>query len=112
MIEVVRGLTPTHIAFNGTYGALTGDVRLGHGDWVWPDGKFGSPPDQGLETWAVAAGGTAAAVYTFRQPGTYAYVNHNLIKAFLFDARALIHVAGDWDDEVMTTTFEARPLVR
>jgi nitrite reductase (NO-forming) len=135
MIEVMRGLTPTHIAFNGKYGALTSDIRLeaevgetvlmlhseannpsfphligGHGDWVWPDGKFGSPPDQGLETWTVAAGGTAAAVYTFRQPGTYAYVNHNLIKAILFDAKALIHVAGEWDDDLMTNTFPARPL--
>ena len=135
MLEVMRGLVPTHIAFNGTYGALTEDIRLeaevgetilmlhsqannpsfphligGHGDWVWPNGKFNNRPDEGLESWAVVAGGTAAAVYTFRQEGVYAYLNHNLIKAFLFDAKALIHVTGGWDDQLMTTPFDARPI--
>ena len=135
MLEVMRGLVPTHIAFNGTYGALTEDIRLeaevgetilmlhsqannpsfphligGHGDWVWPSGKFNNRPDEGLESWGVVAGGTAAAVYTFRQEGVYAYLNHNLIKAFLFDAKALIHVTGGWDDELMTTPFGARPI--
>ncbi len=134
-IQVMRGLTPTHIAFNGTYGSLTSDIRLeaavgetvlllhsqannpsfphligGHGDWVWPYGKFGNEPDQGLESWDVVAGGTAAAVYTFKQEGTYAYLNHNLIKAFLFDAKAFIHVTGGWDDDLMTNTFTARPV--
>lgn len=135
MLEVMRGLIPTHIAFNGQYGALTADIRLeaevgetilmlhsqannpsyphligGHGDWVWPDGKFGNQPDEGLESWGVVAGGTGAAVYTFQQDGTYAYLNHNLIKAFLFDAKAFIHVTGGWDDELMTNTFEARAI--
>ncbi|NNK47889.1 MAG: nitrite reductase, copper-containing, partial [Gemmatimonadetes bacterium] len=106
-LQVMRGLVPTHIAFNGQYGALTGDIRLeaevgetilmlhsqannpsyphligGHGDWVWPYGKFNNRPDEGLESWDVVAGGTAAAVYTFKQDGVYAYLNHNLIKAF------------------------------
>ena len=135
MLEVMQGLTPTHIAFNGSYGALTQDIRLeaevgetllmlhsqannpsfphligGHGDWVWPYGKFSNRPDEGLESWDVVAGGTAAAVYTFEQEGLYAYLNHNLIKAFLFDAKAFIHVTGGWDDELMTNTFEARPM--
>jgi nitrite reductase (NO-forming) len=135
MLEVMRGLVPTHIAFNGEYGALTADTRLeaevgetvlllhsqannpsfphligGHGDWVWPYGKFGNRPDEGLETWDVVAGGTAAAVYTFRQEGVYAYLNHNLIKAFLYDAKAFIHVTGGWDDHLMTNSFQARPL--
>lgn len=134
-VEVMRGLVPTHIAFNGEYGALTSDIRLeaevgetllmlhsqannpsfphligGHGDWVWPYGKFGNQPDEGLESWDVVAGGTAAAVYTFEQEGTYAYLNHNLIKAFLFDAKAFIHVTGGWDDELMTNPFTARPI--
>lgn len=134
-MEVMRGLTPTHIAFNGTYGALTEDIRLeaevgetvlmlhsqannpsyphligGHGDWVWPYGKFGNRPDEGLETWDVVAGGTAAAVYTFRQDGIYAYLNHNLIKAFLYDAKAYIHVTGGWDDELMTQSVAPRPM--
>ncbi len=135
MLQVMRGLVPTHIAFNGKYGALTQDIRLeaevgetllmlhsqannpsfphligGHGDWVWPYGKFNNPPDEGLESWDVVAGGTAAAVYTFEQDGVYAYLNHNLIKAFLFDAKAFIHVTGGWNDELMTNSFEARPI--
>ena len=51
-------------------------------------------------------------MYTFAQDGTYAYLNHNLIKAFLYDAKALIHVAGGWDDELMTRPYEARPIER
>ncbi len=133
MMEVMKGLVPTHIAFNGVYGALTEDIRLeaevgetilmlhsqannpsfphligGHGDWVWPYGKLNNRPDEGLETWDVVAGGTAVAAYTFVQEGVYAYLNHNLIKAFLFDAKAFIHVTGGWDDEIMTNSFEAR----
>ena len=133
MLEVMKGLAPTHIAFNGSYGALTQDAPLeaevgetvlllhsqannpsfphligGHGDWVWPYGKFNNRPDEGLETWAVAAGGTAAAAYTFRQEGLYVYLNHNLIKAFLYDAKAFINVTGGWDDELMTNSFGAR----
>ncbi|MDT8369249.1 MAG: copper-containing nitrite reductase [Longimicrobiales bacterium] len=129
MLEVMRGLTPTHIAFNGKYGALTEDIRLeaevgetvlllhsqannssaphligGHGDWVWPYGKFNNRPMEGLESWDVVPGGTAAAVYTFTQGGTYAYLNHNLIKAFLYDAKALIHVEGELDDQMMEQT--------
>ncbi len=135
MLEVMRELKPTHIAFNGHYGALTRDIRLeaevgetvlllhsqannpsyphligGHGDWVWPYGKFNNRPMEGLESWDVVAGGTAAAVYTFRQPGVYAYLNHNLNKAFLYDAKAFIHVGGEWDDDLMTNSFQARPM--
>ena len=40
----------------------------------------------------------------------YAYPNHNLIKAFLHDSKAFIHVTGGWDDDVMANTFEARPI--
>lgn len=134
-LDVMKGLTPTHIAFNGKYGALTADTRLeaevgetvlmlhsqannpsyphligGHGDWVWPYGKFNNRPLEGLESWAVVAGGTAAAVYTFEQEGTYAYLNHNLIKAFLYDAKAFIHVEGGWDDEIMTQSIAPRPM--
>jgi len=135
MLEVMQGLKPTHIAFNGSYGALTQDIRLeaevgetilmlhsqannpsyphligGHGDWVWPYGKFNTRPDEGLESWMVVAGGSAAAAYTFEQDGVYAYLNHNLIKAFLYDAKAFIHVTGGWNDDLMTTPFEARPM--
>jgi nitrite reductase (NO-forming) len=131
MLEVMKRLVPTHIALNGEYGALTRDIRLeadvgetilmlhsqannpsfphligGHGDWVYPYGKFDNQPDRGLESWDVVAGGTAAAVYTFKQNGTYAYLNHNLIKAFLYDAKAFIHVSGEWDNDLMAKTSE------
>ena len=126
MLRVMDGLVPTHVVFNGQTGALTEDIRLeaqvgetilmlhsqanypswphligGHGDWVWPYGKFNNQPDEGLETWDVVPGGTAAAVYTFKQEGTYAYLNHNLIMAFVKDAKAFIHVGGEWDNELM-----------
>ena len=126
MLRVMDGLVPTHVVFNGQTGALTEDIRLeaqvgetilmlhsqanypswphligGHGDWVWPYGKFNNLPDEGLETWDVVPGGTAAAVYTFEQEGTYAYLNHNLIMAFVKDAKAFIHVGGEWDNELM-----------
>ena len=34
-----------------------------------------------LETWFVRGGSVGAALYTFKQPGVYAYLNHNLIEA-------------------------------
>ena len=134
-MEAMKTLAPTHIAFNGSYGALTADIRLeaevgetvlllhsqanntssphligGHGDWVYPYGKFNNRPAEGLESWNVVAGGTAAALYTFKQEGVYAYLNHNLIKAFMFDAKAFIHVTGGWDNELMEQMYEARPM--
>jgi len=129
MLKVMDGLVPTHVVFNGKTGALTADIRLeakvgetvlllhsqanypswphligGHGDWVWPYGKFNNRPDEGLESWNVVPGGTAAAVHTFHQPGLYAYLNHNLIMAFVKDAKAYIHVEGEWNDELMEQT--------
>ena len=129
MLKVMDGLVPTHVVFNGKTGALTADIRLeakvgetmlmlhsqanypswphligGHGDWVWPYGKFDNRPDEGLETWDVVPGGSAAAVHTFRQPGVYAYLNHNLIIAFVKDAKAFIHVEGEWNNELMEQT--------
>lgn len=129
MLRVMEGLVPTHVVFNGKSGALTADIRLeakvgetilmlhsqanypswphligGHGDWVWPYGKFNNQPDEGLESWDVVAGGTAAAVYTFKQPGLFVYLNHNLIMAFIKDAKAFIHVEGEWDNELMEQT--------
>ncbi len=133
MLERMDTLVPSHVVFNGQTGALTQHIRLeadvgqtvlllhsqanypswphligGHGDWVWPYGKFNHPPDEGLETWDVVPGGTAAAVYTFLQPGVYAYLNHNLIMAFVKDAKAFIHVEGEWDDALMEQTVAPR----
>ncbi len=129
MLKVMDGLVPTHVVFNGKTGALTSDIRLeakvgetllmlhsqanypswphligGRGDWVWPYGKFNNQPDEGLESWDVVAGGSAAAVHTFKQPGLYVYLNHNLIIAFIKDAKAFIHVEGEWNNELMEQT--------
>ena len=40
--------------------------------------SFTDPPLTGVETWFVRGGCAVAAMYTFEQPGVYAYVNHNL----------------------------------
>jgi nitrite reductase (NO-forming) len=126
-LAVMKTLTPTHVVFNGAAGSLTGDKALkasvgetvliihsvanrdtrphligGHGDYVWERGKFANPPMTDLETWHVAGGSAAAALYKFRQPGVYAYVNHNLIEAVDLGATAQFKVDGKWDDDLMT----------
>lgn len=126
-VEVMRTLTPSHVVFNGAVGALTGKGALsskvgetvliihsqanrdtrphligGHGDWVWETGKFANPPEKDLETWFIRGGSAGAALYTFKQPGVYAYVNHNLIEAFEKGAAGHIKVEGEWDHDLMT----------
>lgn len=135
MVEVMRGLTPTHVVFNGAKGALTGDNALkanvgetvlivhsqanrdtrphligGHGDYVWQSGKFANAPEKDLETWFVRGGSAAAAVYTFLQPGLYAYVNHNLIEAVELGATAHFVVEGDWNDDLMKQVSAPGPI--
>ena len=130
VLEVMRTLTPSHIVFNGAVGALTGEHALtakvgervlvvhsqanrdtrphligGHGDYVWATGKFHNPPEIDLETWFIPGGAAGAAFYTFRQPGIYAYVNHNLIEAFELGAAGHFKVTGDWDDDLMTAVL-------
>lgn len=134
-VAAMRGLIPTHIVFNGKAGALTGDQAMrakvgetvlfihssanrdtrphligGHGDWVWETGKFANPPQRDLETWFVRGGSAGAAVYRFRQPGTYAYLNHNLIEATELGALAQIQVSGTWDDGLMTQLHAPAPI--
>jgi nitrite reductase (NO-forming) len=126
-LDVMRTLTPTHVVFNGKKGALTGDAALkakvgetvlfvhaqanrdtrphligGHGDYVWETGAFADAPATGLETWFIRGGSAGAMAYKFRQPGVYAYVNHNLIEAVLLGATAHVVVEGAWDDDLMT----------
>jgi len=128
MVQVMRTLTPSHVVFNGAVGALTGDNALkaavgervlvvhsqanrdtrphligGHGDYVWPTGKFHTPPDVDQETWFIPGGTAGAAYYTFQQPGVYAYVNHNLIEAFELGAAGHFVVTGDWNHDLMTS---------
>jgi nitrite reductase (NO-forming) len=134
-VEAMRTLVPSHIVFNGKVGALTGDTALtakvgetvlilhsqanrdtrphligGHGDFVWPTGKFHTPPDVDQETWFIPGGTAGAAVYTFHQPGVYAYVNHNLIEAFEFGAAGHLVVEGEWNDDLMTSVLAPTPL--
>lgn len=126
-LDAMRTLIPTHVVFNGAAGSLTGDNAMtakvgetvlfihsqanrdsrphligGHGDFVWETGSFTDAPATGLETWFVRGGSAAAMIYTFVQPGLYAYVNHNLIEAILLGAAAHVQVEGDWNDKVMT----------
>lgn len=125
-LAVMNGLIPSHVVFNGRVGALTGDNALtatmgetvlfvhsqanrdtrphligGHGDYVWEMGKFNNAPDRDLETWFIRGGSAGAALYTFRQPGVYAYVNHNLIEAVNKGATAHVLVEGDWNNDLM-----------
>ena len=135
-LEVMKTLTPTHVVFNGKAGALTGDNALkakvgetvlfihaqanrdsrphligGHGDFVWDTGSFADRPATGLETWFIRGGSAGAMIYKFRQPGIYAYVNHNLIEAVMLGATAHVVVDGEWDDDLMTQVAKPAPMM-
>lgn len=135
MLEVMKTLVPTHNVFNGAAGALTGNNALkaavgetvllvhsvatrdtrphligGHGDHVWATGKFRNRPEVDLETWFIPGGAAGAALYTFRQPGIYGYLNHNLIEAVELGATAHIQVDGAWDDDLMTQVQPPTPI--
>jgi nitrite reductase (NO-forming) len=134
-VKVMRGLIPTHVVFNGAKGSLTDDNAMkanvgetvlivhsqanrdtrphligGHGDYVWEQGKFANPPAKDLETWFIRGGSAGAALYTFRQPGIYAYVNHNLIEAVELGATAHFVVEGDWNDDLMKQVTAPGPI--
>jgi len=125
-METMRKLIPSHVVFNGGVGALTGKNAMtanvgetvlivhsqanrdsrphligGHGDHVWETGKFANRPEVDLETWFIRGGSAGAALYTFKQPGIYAYVNHNLIEAIELGAAAHFKVDGKWNDDLM-----------
>jgi len=135
-VELMRKLTPTHVVFNGKVGALTGKNALtanvgetvlivhsqanrdsrphligGHGDYVWETGKFINPPQKDLETWFIRGGSAGAALYTFRQPGIYAYVNHNLIEAVELGATAHFKVEGEWNNDLMKQIQPPGPIL-
>lgn len=132
-LEAMRGLVPTHQVFNGAVGALTGDGAFkakvgetvlmvhnscnvdsrphligGHGDYVW-ESSFTDPPLTGMETWFVRGGSAVAAMYTFEQPGVYAYVNHNLIIGAMLGGTAHFVVEGDWNNDLMEQVVAPRP---
>lgn len=135
-INAMKGLVPTHVVFNGAVGAITGENAFkskvgetvlfvhsqanrdsrphligGHADHVWEHGKFNNPPEKDLETWFIRGGSAGAALYTFKQPGIYAYVNHNLIEAVLLGAAAHVVVDGDkWNHDLMTLPSPTGPI--
>jgi len=133
--KVMKTLTPSHITYGGKVGALTGknamkakvgetvlfihsqaneDSRIhligGHGDLVWPGGSFNNTPTVDRETWSVNGGEAVAAMYTFKQPGIYAYVNHNLIEAIMLGAAAHVSVEGQWNNQLMELVEKAGPI--
>lgn len=125
-LAVMKTLTPTHIVFGATKGALTGDNAMqakvgervlfihsqanrqsyphligGHGEYVWARGNLADRPATNLESWVIAAGSAGAFMYQFKQPGRYVYLSHNLIEAILFGAESHITVEGEWDNDLM-----------
>ncbi len=137
MLEVMKTLTPTHLVFNGKVGALLGknalkakvgekvlfihsqanrDTRIhligGHADLVWEGGSFADRPKANFETWMVPGGTAVAALYEFRQPGKYVYVNHNLIEGILFGAVAEVEVEGKWNNDLMRQLSAPGPIER
>jgi nitrite reductase (NO-forming) len=134
-LKAMGTLIPTHIVFNGAAGALQGEGQLtanvgenvliihsqanrqsyphligGHGDYVWERGGFNNPPKVDLETWNIAAGSAGASVHAIRQPGTYVYLSHNLIEAFVFDAKAILVAEGEWNNDLMEQVKPVGPI--
>src|SRR5690606_1485182 len=62
------------------------------------------------ETWFIRGGSAGAALYTFKQPGVYAYVNHNLIEAFDKGAAGHNKVEGEWNHDLMTQVKAPGPI--
>lgn len=133
--KAMRTLTPSHVVLNGRVGALTGKHAMkakvgesvlfihsqanrdsrphligGHGDYVWEQGSFADPPARGLEIWFIRGGSAGASIYTFRQPGLYKYLTHNLIEAVELGAAADVVVEGEWDDDLMTRVQDPTPI--
>ncbi|MDO4777472.1 MAG: copper-containing nitrite reductase [Cardiobacteriaceae bacterium] len=126
-------LIPSHIVFGEVKGQLLGDNAMtskvgetvmlyhsqanrqsyphligGHGEYVWERGNLADKPAQNLESWVIAAGSAGAAMYTFKQPGTYVYLSHNLIEALNFGAISQIRVDGKWNNDLMEQVVPPR----
>ena len=125
--EVMSGLIPTHVSIGDKSFAYTGDRSLkgkvgetvlmvhsqanrdsrphligGHGEYVWERGDFHVAPRQDLETWFIAGGSAGAALYTFKQPGLYVYLSHNLIEAIMKGCASHVKIEGKWNDDLLT----------
>jgi nitrite reductase (NO-forming) len=126
VLEVMKQLIPTHVTYNGKKGALTGanamvakvgetvlfihsqaneDSRIhligGHGDLVWPGSSFNNTPTIDRETRHVNGGEAVAAIYTFKQPGIYAYLNNDLIRTLMLGGVAHVKVEVEWNNDLM-----------
>ena len=126
VLQQMRKLIPSHSVFNGAVGSMTGAKALtakvgekvlflhmqanedsrphligGHGDLVWEGGSFNDAPVTDRETWFIPGGSAVAALYEFKQPGTYVYLNHNLIQAIQLGAAAQVVVSGEWNNDLM-----------
>ena len=77
---------------------------------MWETGSFADVPATGLETWFIRGGSAGAAMYTFHQPGVYAYLNHNLIEAVQLGAASHVVVDGAWDDNLMKQVKKPTPM--
>ena len=133
--KVMQTLLPTHLTFNGKVGAITGESAMkatvgdtvlfihsqanrdsrvhligGHGDLVWRGGSFNDSPATNLQSWSVVGGEAVAALYTFQQPGIYAYVNHNLIESIMLGAAAHVLVNGAWNNDLMEQVSKPGPI--
>ncbi|AIL33210.1 copper-containing nitrite reductase [Basilea psittacipulmonis] len=133
--EVMDKLIPTHVVFGERKGAYTGDNAMtakvgetvmiyhsqanrqsyphligGHGDYVWERGNLADAPVQDIESWVIGAGSAGGAMYTFKQPGTYVYLNHNLIEAVNLGAAAQIKVDGKWNNDLMEQVVAPRAI--
>jgi nitrite reductase (NO-forming) len=127
MQAVMSGLIPTHVSIGGKSFAYTGDNAIkgkvgetvlmvhaqanrdsrphligGHGEYVWERGSFNTAPVTDLETWFIAGGSAGAALYTFKQPGLYVYLSHNLITAIMKGAASHVVIEGKWNDDLLT----------
>ncbi len=83
----------------GAAGLEFGTCRLRVAKSFWESSGVIQPVDPMTACVQVSAG---AALYTFRQPGLYAYVNHNLIEALALGAAAHVRVEGQWNNDLMT----------
>ncbi|UJF24537.1 copper-containing nitrite reductase [Suttonella sp. R2A3] len=133
--KVMDGLIPTHVVFGESKGQLTGDNAMtskvgetimiyhsqsnrpsyphligGHGEYVWERGNLADTPAQDLESWIIGAGSAGAAMYTFKQPGTYVYLSHNLIEALDLGAISQIRVDGEWNNDLMEQVVPPSPM--
>jgi nitrite reductase (NO-forming) len=134
-MELMHGLVPTHIVYNGRVGALTGknalparvgenvlilhsstdrDTRVhivgGHGDYLWEMGKFNNPPAVDAESWLVRGGSASVVLYRFLEPGVYVYINHNMTEGVELGASAHFKVQGPWNNDLMAQVRAPEPI--